>query len=547
MKKIIVFMLTIALALCAAGLVACTPFDAEVTVSQVGTEQVVRVQWESETRVDKIAVTVEHDGKTVSRAAYEGKAIAGNSVEVDAMYGNLTVKVDLFTDDGSCHRENTVVLTAPEYNFAPLSGTMPVLLFTLSVDEITANGSIPTFVWLARAGAWDWDNLPDGVYPMPNASYEEYTQHDNYAAMVEKTVAYIKELAEANPESKFNLYLNDFNAYLYPQMILAQGVENYSLKLLSDGTASYQDFNKTFNVEDPSAVYAAMKEKLGAFVEEVTGNASYPDGEFSIDTGELRSYCYLLAREYENVEWWLTRLNGTLASTDSFLAEAKTYLTEKNIGKLLNALTDEGKETLKSLYHFGDEMFGDAQEKKIMVFLGTHLTSQANFAEYARFTMQYYGDEFVYYYKGHPATPTDLYPEKKAEFESLGIVDLDSSIAAELILFFYPDLYLCGYPSSTYLSVTNEEKACGLFGVTKENASQYEYFEMMDFYLAPIQAHGERFDSIPKTEEHDYFVAEFADERIALYDATANEIKYYEPKDGGFVECAPAADENEEA
>lgn len=545
MKKIVILMLTVGLALCAFGLAACTSFEAEVTVGQVETEQTVRVQWESETRVDKLVITVEHDGETVSRAAYEGKAITGNSVEIGAIYGNLNVQVDLFSGSSSCHRENSVVLTAPEYNFAPLSGTMPVLLFTLSVDEITAGGRIPTFVWLARAGAWDWDNLPDGVYPMPNASYEEYTKHDNYNAMVKKTAAYIKELAEADPSSKINLYINDYNAYLYPQMILAQNVENYSIKLLSDGTASYQDFNGAFDVENPDAVYAEMKEKFGAFVEEVAGNASYPAGNFSVGTGEIRAYCYLMAREYENVEWWLTRLNGTLKSTDAFLAEAKTHLTEKNIGTLLASLSEEGKETLKSLYHFGDEMFGEAQGKKIMVFLGTHLTSQTNFAEYARFTMQYYGDEFVYYYKGHPATPTDLYPDKKAEFEALGIIDLDSSIAAELILFFYPDLYLCGYPSSTYLSVTDEEKACGLFGVTKESAAEYEYFGMMDFYLSPIQSHGDKYDSIPKTAGHAYFVAEFADERIALYDATADEIKYYAPLDDGFVEFDVLVEEKE--
>jgi hypothetical protein len=39
---------------------------------------------------------------------------------------------------------------------------------------------------------------------------------------------------------------------------------------------------------------------------------------------------------------------------------------------------------------------------------------------------------------------------KTQELESLGITDVDSSIAAELILFFYPDIYLTtvGKPSN---------------------------------------------------------------------------------------------------
>lgn len=539
MKKMLIVFLALGLIGAAFGLAACETFEAEVTVAQAGDEQTISVCWETDEEVDRAIVTVEHGGQSISRTVFEGKSVENKSVEVAAIYGNLTVQVDLYHGARNCHVEQTVSLTAPEYNFAPLSGTMPVLLFTLSLDEITAEGEIPTFVWLARPDAWDWNRLPVGVYAMPNATREEVTQHENYNLMVAKTAAYIRELAEADPASRFNLYINDYNAYLYPQMLLAQNVQNYTVTLLSDGTASYNEFNGAFNVENPSAVYESMREKFAAFREEVAGDERYPNDTYSIGSGELRAYCYVMAREYENIDWWLTRLNGTLQCGDeAFLAEAKTYIAEKNIGTMLASLDEAEQAELKTLYHFGDEMFGAAEllNKKVMIFLGTHLTSQENFIEYAKYAMDYYGDDYVYYYKGHPATPTGLYPQIKKEIEALGIIDLESSIAAELILFFYPDVYLCGYPSSTYLSVTEEEMACGLFGVTEEGAAQYEYCELMEFYIAPIEAHGERYASLIADPSHRYFIAEFsADDTFDLYDATAGTAVRYRAEGDAFV------------
>ncbi|MFQ7078731.1 MAG: hypothetical protein ACLRSW_12775 [Christensenellaceae bacterium] len=34
------------------------------------------------------------------------------------------------------------------------------------------------------------------------------------------------------------------------------------------------------------------------------GRQRYPNDTYSIGTGELRAYCYVMAREYENIDWW---------------------------------------------------------------------------------------------------------------------------------------------------------------------------------------------------------------------------------------------------
>ena len=64
-----------------------------------------------------------------------------------------------------------------------------------------------------------------------------------------------------------------------------------------------------------------------------------------------------------------------------------------------------------------------------------------------------YGDDYLYYYKGHPNTPAGMYPQKQEQLDRLGLTDVDSSVAAELILFFNPEIGLSGYVSSTYLSL----------------------------------------------------------------------------------------------
>ncbi len=85
---------------------------------------------------------------------------------------------------------------------------------------------------------------------------------------------------------------------------------------------------------------------------------------------------------------------------------------------------------------------------------GTYVSYEQNFDDYANLTEVIYGDDYLYYYKGHPNTPTGMYPQKQEQLDRLGITDVDSSVAAELILFFNPEIGLSGYGSSTYNSAS---------------------------------------------------------------------------------------------
>ncbi len=503
MKKILALSVILILAL---TLFASCTFESDVSVQQVENTQQIKVTVDSEKDIKSFKVTVKHGDQIVCDETFEGT----NEATVSAYYGKHEVTV-LSTSKGGATSEvkSEVTLTADEYIIAPISGSMPQLYFTLNIKEITSDGTIPAFVWLARPDSWNWDNLPKNVYAMPTVDKSEVLKHNNYDRMIEETDKYIKELYSLNPNSKFNLYINDFNSYLYLKLLAGNGIpeENYYVTLLSDGGASYTEFNNAFNVLeegfDADAKYSEMAENLKTLYTQVREIGDYypeEENKFAVDTNTFNQYAYVCAKEMDNVEWWILRpRDGVLCSPDEEFI--KTVLTtdkvegiieERNFANPLKAMSDEEKAQLKSLYNFNNEMFekADTEGKKAMMILGSWATAEnePDFEDYVNLIKEHYGDEFVYYYKGHPNTPTSNHPEKAAQLEKLGLIDVESSINAELILFFYPDIYMCGYNSSTFMSVESEEMACAIFNMTKEDAQKNEgmaeYKDLIGIYIS---------------------------------------------------------------
>ncbi len=521
-------------------------------VIQVENKQQIEVTW-SDTAYDFIDVTVKHGEQIVATQTVEASAM---SVTLDAYYGKHQVVLEgKKGNDKVAEGRNDVAVSTDEYIIAPISGSMPQLYFTLNMKEITNDYTIPAFVWLARPDSWNWDNLPTNVYAMPNVDKAEVLKHDNYDLMVSSTDAYIEELYSINANAKFNLYINDFNSYLYLKLLAGNGIpeENYYVTLLSDGGASYKEFNNAFNSEDANfdadAKYADMATKLQTLYTEVRNAKDYnPGGSYTVDTTTFNQYAYVCAKEMSNVEWWILRpREGVLCSPDAdFINTVLTtdkvegIIEERNFANPLKEMTDDEKTALKALYNFNNEIFeaADTQGKKAMMILGSWAKpeNEPDFEAYVRFTKLYYGDEFVYYYKGHPNTPTSNHPDKQKQLTDLDLIDVESSINAELILFFYPDIYMCGYNSSTFMSVEKPEMACAMFNMKKE-ACTAEYKDIIGIYLSKIDAESV-YASLCTDAEHTYFLVEYNDDPsiISIYDDNAGVIKSYTVNNGTFAE-----------
>lgn len=418
---------------------------------------------------------------------------------IKSSYGKLRVElvgISEGEDDTLLATEKPSVW-AKEYNFASLNATFPVVYFTLelfSMDgESKANfeaaneggkniqfiKNVPTFVSLERAAAYDWDNLPSKVHPMPNATYEDSTTgefHKMNAAMAE----YIKELHEINPDSKFNFYCVDNYPELILKLFTAQGIDDdhFTATMISDGTASVSAFKYLFaDGETAESIYNETKATWeSAKAKAASGDPTYlddipyaPNPTYSV----LWRYALTIANESSNVQWWCSRDNFTAATTSDFM---KNILAEMNgtkiqyfgVNDLLSKLSEEDQVALKGLFHFDGEMFAasEAAGKKSLVIIGTNWEHEGNIEGYIKLLQAEHGDEYVIYYKGHPRYPTGLNQEKIDIFEEYGVIDIDATLAAELILFYCPDIYLAGFPSTTFKSAL-DGKFIAMFDKTK--------------------------------------------------------------------------------
>ena len=226
---------------------------------------------------DKVSIEAEmvFSGKTTrsaSKKADLSDLTAGESQELDfTAYGKYEVTVNFLKDDKKVNSfVSSFGVVADEYNIATLCGTMPALLFSLQTPKIATDSS-PAMVLLERPAAYNWDNLPSNVYPMPTLTEEEIqtgsatggvsTQlFQQRASMV---ADYVADLYEISPDAKFNLYTADYFPGLIQKIIYANKIpeSQYSIHLLSDGSYSAYCFNDTYSGDNGQQIHDAICSK----------------------------------------------------------------------------------------------------------------------------------------------------------------------------------------------------------------------------------------------------------------------------------------------
>lgn len=535
---------------------AYIPSCYQTSIIQEGESTTVRVRPDSLAllRADGVATDMRvtatmRYGDAVTRNVTDSTSLA--SIDAAGMalnvgtYGPFTAKVEYLKGD---HVVGTTVqdfgVTASEYNLAPLSATFPVVLYSISYWDHTTSStgaSVPSVAMLDRPSAFNWDALPSGMYAMPFMTTEDIKGSSNYTAFAD----YVKELRRLKPDSKFNLFINDITCSLIHSIIYANQIpqDNYKIFLLSDGTATYNFMNEAFNAEgvDPAAKETQLEQSWLA-----AKDSAYRTGMASSDYGWHAHWdsMYAVLKCEPNTEWWMTRTNLFQSADDN--AFANTIATDpgvkkKNVANMLSALQQRGDSTVaafKALYNFNDGYFAaaEAEGKKPMVLLGTYVNLEQSFEDYAKLTMTYYGDDYAYYYKGHPNTPTGLWPSKQTQLDTLGITDIDSSVAAELILFFNPEVALSGYGSSTYNSASSDA-GCGVFNMTKAAAlspSSTVDYSIMDWFASSISSSSDTAIQALCPKGDTCYLVEFsdmilksADYDIAVFSGNTSTLTYY--------------------
>lgn len=315
----------------------------------------------------------------------------------------------------------------------------------------------------------------------------------------------------------------------------AQGIteKNFKATLISDGTATVAYFKAAFGGADGKEVYDTMVAEWNRIKGlAAAGDSTYLDDVY-LGSGTfyqiLAKYALVMITEEDNIELWCSRNLFTSNTESAYIQDLisgenesgenaegkKANFRVLGINDMLSILNEEQQSNLKNLFHFDSEMFSAAADegKQVLMVVGTSTANEGDLKAYLTLLNETHGDKYKIYYKGHPGYPTGLNDEKIAMFEELGVTDLEASIAAELIMFYCPDIYLSGYGSTTYKSA-QEGKFLDLFAYNKADgltmAVENGYGDMPDTFFS-------------KDETGRYVIVEnAADETVKYFDTETN-------------------------
>lgn len=459
---------------------------------------------------------------------------------------------------------STVGITADTYEIAPLLATVPGLLYSLKLTGgdvgINSDGDkIPVFLTVTRTKSFDWDKLPENCFECPYLTKEESRQSGNWNKKIKPIDDYVQSLYDLDSSSKFNFYIQDFACHwVLPQLLWEDNdipESNYSLTLITDGTASYAQFKAAYdNTPDAFAKHAELVETISQIKAEVKNGRKMQQSDYEkLPHGRMSQYQYALLDIEPNAKWWLVRKSAgdTLAIQDTAFAQSvvgDSRVSNNYINNLLANVQNKGKaDEFKALYKFDDSAFEAtrAKGKKIMMILGTSKAGENNapIENYVKLTQAYYGVGYEYYYKGHPGYIPELNQGRVEELKAMDLQILDSSIAAELFVFFNPDIYMSGYTSSTFQNSGNAETDCGLYNITKAAAHSDNnakvYAENCDFFATDLRVTpaSDEVNDVIKNKSHHNYLVELEDTSqydFGIYDADAKELYFY--KNGKIVE-----------
>ena len=386
-------------------------------------------------------------------------------------YGCWTLEILYYHQGQVAFKEiKTINIEAPEYNIAYLAATLPVLLFLSYMWKISKKNS-PTLVLLERI-LFDYNNLPKNVFPFSLASKTELnTQYKGFEHSAQRMVSYIGMLYKINPGAKFNLYLCDHQAYYVLPFIYANGIpeENFTVHLLSDGTASYDCFNLIFDIKKAEKRYSKMqktwalsKQKARETGPQEWGSETFTHCGNPCVSKRARSkslmkqfanrsaYSYVMTNDNKNFELILHDVN-MLQGNQAILDKMTRRVHNINFEDCRKLLDNHRSELCKMIGLDGNPFESSYKRgKKICILLGRFPFSEDDY-KYINKTMIYFGQDYDYYIKDHPWGFSD--EKRKETLKKMGIPSLNPKIPTEIYMMLDPDVHIAGYLSSSFLSI----------------------------------------------------------------------------------------------
>lgn len=319
----------------------------------------------------------------------------------------------------------------------------------------------------------------------------------------------------------------------------------YDVTLLSDGSGTAAYFDEMYSGENASSVHDTACAEWKLMRKAYAAGHKVDVSSMKYQNYGLGRYAYAAVDTASNVKWWIGSTAAFECKDEHFKETAITKMNLKKMNEMLDNLKSRGLESkFKAWCHFDDSMFQVANQKhkKAMVLMGARVTLEEDFGEFTKFVKKYYGDGYEYYYKGHPATPTGRYPEKQKQLKEAGVHELEPSIPAELILYFYPDVYVSGMSNSTMNYSYKDGRTCAYLGSRMEDALKKKNdgtlnviaankFQVFFSNLTEAEQQAGKVGEITLPKDHKCYLVEFNNNPkydYAVYDYTADEIMYHE-------------------
>lgn len=425
------------------------------------------------------------------------------SVDITAPYfGNYIAEIKYYQGEVAVATVqcDCVNVKADHYNFVYSNSTLPVLY--ASTDIVKSDGTYPTYIAIARNTTFDWGQLPQNCYAIPNTTFQTKTTNlalfdddgnqktSNYQAWVdgswgavynagEVTTAlkhikkWIADLYEMDKTSTFTFYVDDVvaNVALWWSYGNNIDVSNFDVCMYTEGSATAVYFSRYgYN---SYAQYKQRKSDYQSYVESLKNGAEI--------TSIWNVPHFIAMATDSNVHYYVNIKNSLLSTLNpqeegysEYYALLDSNINNYTIQEALASVENDGKTRqlefllrTRWIDNLGEEgsandYFQSENDKKNLLILGTSVAGENNsygcgenttLMTFLPYIVSKYSAEYNIFYKGHPSYPISNFTDGRSEyFEANKIVVLPNAVPAETYMYLYNDVYIGGYHSSTMSS-----------------------------------------------------------------------------------------------
>jgi hypothetical protein len=364
-------------------------------------------------------------------------------------------------------------------------GTLPTLYSAIHMQLHNK----PSFLWFYRDGTLDTEFLPSNVTLMGTPGDRESLP------LVRDKIA---QIIATEPNASFTLFTDDMQSgRIALTMLVANGVKsgNYQVRILSDGSGTYNFYKNLFNVagggldtyNNASLYYFSLWRRAGV------GQNSRHIPQSNLMWADLANQMFALA-SYPFTEMWLS-YPDLLTSDDFRMGLARMQINTRVVDPqfLFSTMSKAQSEAFLKVVGFSRSYYdnllkirsrptivagtptlddtaseeieitpeepviipnGAKNKNKLIITISDPIPR--NFNSILTKIIKDYHNDYDIFLKPHPnAAPSDL---QIAQYKKLGIIEvLPGRMPMEVLLWTYPHIKLGGYQSSLYMATVDEQ------------------------------------------------------------------------------------------